>query len=98
MHVDFYHGKFCELILFCMYLKDDTFKLKTMCISNWCAPSYQSIKGHCEKNPKHIFLTGGAHQSVHVKLYPSPLGCIKRQFFSCSSLLGCWKCLNRHSK
>ena len=51
----FFDRIFCELILFCMYLKDDKFKWKAKCISNRCAPPYPSIKGHREKRPKRIF-------------------------------------------
>ena len=72
LHVDFYHWIFCELILFCMYLKDGTVKWKTKCISNRCAPPYPSIKVHREKRPKRIFLIGGAHHFVRIALYPSP--------------------------
>ena len=70
--VDFYHRIFYEMILFCMYLKDGTFKWKIKCISNRCALPYPSIKGHREKSPKRIFLKGGAHHSVCIALYPSP--------------------------
>ena len=70
--VDFYHRIFCELTLFCMYLKDGTFKWKTNCISNRCAVPYPSIKGHRGNSPKVIFLIGGAQHSVRIAPHPSP--------------------------
>ena len=54
-----------------MYLKDDLYKWKAMCVSNRCVPPYPNIKEHYEKRPKWVFLIGGAH-SVRVALYPSP--------------------------
>ena len=45
---------------------------KTKCISNMCAPPYQSIEGHGEKLPKLLHLIGDAHHSVRIVLYPSP--------------------------
>ena len=71
LQIYFHRRIFCELILFFVYIKDNTFMWKTKCISNLYAPPYPSIEGHREKLPKLLYLIGDAHHSVRTALYPS---------------------------